>query len=136
MRPGPLSAPGEESSAGRPASAGHSAAWIAQANHDRPLSYFSLEDSETSLDEVLLKAVLDDCETSTQAIRLAVKWGDPRITRHQLEDTMEESADGLKTELEEALLMGDCDLVKVLVDFKADPGQVCRGRAAELEGRR
>ena len=37
---------------------------------------------------------------------------------------MEESTNGLKDELEEALLMGDCDLVKVLLDFKADPTHV------------
>ena len=66
-----------------------------------PLSWFSLESGEGSLHDVLLKAILDDCQTSTQAIRLAVTWGDARITRHQLEESMEEHG-GLNHELEEA----------------------------------
>ena len=96
---------------------------LKSANEDLPLSAFSL-DGEDSMYDVLLKAVLDDCQTSTQAIQLAVKWGDAKITREQLEESMEESKNGLKDELEEALLMGDCELVKVLLDFKADVSKV------------
>ena len=50
-----------------------------------------------------IKAILDDCKSSTQAIGLAVKWGDAKITRHQLEESLEENEHGLKEELEEAV---------------------------------
>ena len=72
---------------------------------------------------MLLNAILDDCRTTNQAIRLAVEWGDATITRKQLQESSE-VGNSLRVELETALLAADYELIKVLTDFKADPGKV------------
>ena len=60
----------------------------------------------------------------TQAIRLAVEWGDAAITRSQLQESSQVNNNSLRVELETALLAADYELIKVLTDFKADPSKV------------
>ena len=58
------------------------------ANQDVPIKFFhTARDDHNNLRDVLLNAILDDCRTTNQAIRLAVEWGDATITRKQLQES-------------------------------------------------
>ena len=53
----------------------------------------------------------------TQAIRLAVEWGDAAITRSQLQESSQVNNNSLRVELETALLAADYELIKVLTTY-------------------
>ena len=66
--------------------------------------------SATTLRDVLLQAMLDDCRDgkgsdATDAVRLAVSWRDPEIVRSYLDSISsgQTSSDGLVRALERAL---------------------------------
>ena len=114
------------------------------ANGDLPVKFFhTARDDNHDLREILLNAILDDCRSTQQAIRLAVQWGDAKITRLQLQESNQADPSSLRVELETALLAADYNMVKVLVDFKADPSKVrlnrlvgrsvCRGPSATTD---
>ena len=51
----------------------------------RPVTFFRTDrDENNNLRKVILNAILDDCGSTDQAIRLAVEWGDAKITKKQL----------------------------------------------------
>ena len=54
--------------------------------------------------QVLLEAILSDCESTTEAITYAVRWGEPGIIQHQLECSKERDPLGLARALELAML--------------------------------
>jgi hypothetical protein len=59
------------------------------ANQDFPVKFFRTDrDENNDLREVILNAILDDSRSTDQAIRLAVEWGDAKITRHQLQASL------------------------------------------------
>ena len=91
--------------------------------------------SATTLRDVLLQAMLDDCRDgkgsdATDAVRLAVSWRDPEIVRSYLDSLSsgQTSSDGLVRALERALSAGDCPVVAELLKYTR-PGPV---RFAEL----
>ena len=62
------------------------------ANQDFPVKFFRTDrDENNDLREVILNAILDDCRSTDQAIRLAVEWGDAKITRHQLQASLSQA---------------------------------------------
>ena len=80
---------------------------------------------QKSLRDVILTALLDDCKNPTDAIRLAVSWKDPDITRGQLETSKNLDQDGLKRGFEVALANADTEVVRELIASSyARPEQV------------
>jgi len=80
---------------------------------------------QKSLRDVILTALLDDCKNPTDAIRLAVSWRDPEITRGQLDMSKNLDQDGLKRAFELALANADTDVVRELITSSyARPEQV------------
>ena len=63
----------------------HSAEREGRDEKARPVTFFRTDrDENNNLRKVILNAILDDCESTDQAIRLAVEWGDAKITKKQL----------------------------------------------------
>ncbi|KAL1503694.1 hypothetical protein AB1Y20_012167 [Prymnesium parvum] len=71
------------------------------------------------LKSLVMKALLNDLDSTTEAIRLAVKWQKPDIIRFQLQESKEDDRDGLATALEDALLSKSVHVVKELLHFNA-----------------
>ena len=88
------------------------------ANGDFPVKFFhTARDDNHDLREILLSAILDDCRSTQQAIRLAVQWGDAKITRLQLQESNQADPSSLRVELETALLAADYNMIKVLTTY-------------------
>ena len=88
------------------------------ANGDFPIKFFhTARDDNHDLREILLSAILDDCRSTQQAIRLAVQWGDAKITRMQLQESNQADPSSLRVELETALLAADYNMIKVLTTY-------------------
>ncbi len=63
----------------------HSAEREGRDEKARPVTFFRTDrDENNNLRKVILNAILDDCGSTDQAIRLAVEWGDAKITKKQL----------------------------------------------------
>ena len=58
-----------------------------------------------SLSELILSSLLKDFDLKMDAIRLAVKWGQPRVIRRTLQQSYESDLKRLSRALEEALVM-------------------------------
>ncbi|KAL1512225.1 hypothetical protein AB1Y20_005487 [Prymnesium parvum] len=107
------------------------------ANQVSPLSFFHVgadaEGRDNELDVHLLNAILSDCETTTEAIVYAVRWGEPSIIQTQLESSKERDPVGMSRALELALLgasnddsssqarLSYAEVVRVLVDANVEP---------------
>ena len=95
------------------------------ANRTGQLSFFSTaDDMDKSLDMVILEAILSDCEKTTDAIMLAVQWGEPAIIQNQLDASKTHDPVGLARAFEEALRLRNAEVIKVLIAFNADPSRV------------
>ena len=92
-------------------------------NREQAVSCFRVSNDmqdKNDLKEVVLKALLNDFDRSMDAIRLAVKWQNPQLIQFQMQETQEEDPAGLASALESALLIKSPEVVKVLIEFKAD----------------
>ena len=72
----------------------------------------------------MLQAILSDCETTTDAINLAVRWKDPVILRTQLEESDAVDPRGLARALTNALLGNEPEVVRALIQYNVTPQHV------------
>ena len=95
------------------------------ANSVPQLSFYSTHDElEKSLEMVVLDAILSDCEKTSDAIMLAVKWRQPSVIHSQLELSSTHDPGGLGRAFEQALVLKNADAVKVLIQYNVDAGRV------------
>ena len=77
------------------------------ANKAEQLSFFhgaNVHGSGSDLDQIILRAILSDCERTADAVMHAVLWGQPAIIRHQLQSSHDADPRGLGQAFEQALL--------------------------------
>ena len=88
------------------------------------LSFFFLSDDvenqENDLGEHIMKAILSDCDSTMQAVNLAVQWDVPAVVLHQLEESKEADPDGLSRAFQTALSLRNEEVVKILLRYNAD----------------
>ncbi|KAL3908404.1 MAG: hypothetical protein SGPRY_009812 [Prymnesium sp.] len=104
------------------------------ANRSEQLSFFhgsNVQGSRNELDQVILRAILSDCERTVDAVMHAVLWGQPSIIRHQLQCSRDADPRGLGQAFEQALLAaqrtGKTDSRRVLgelIQFNVQPSHV------------
>ena len=100
------------------------------ANH---LTFYRSDGTTPDFKEVILSACLTDSalrHRETDPIRLAVAWGDADIVRRELEafeapPDDERAHAGVARAFDESLRLADPDVVRTLIEFKADPSKVC-----------
>ena len=73
-------------------------AHTANQAHAFPVRFFRTDrDENNNLREEILNAILDDCSRAGQAIRLAVEWGDSKLTRNWLKASPPPRASALRS---------------------------------------
>ena len=106
------------------------------ANQKEQISFFRSQSpigGTNQLDDHILRSILSDCDTPSQAIQHAVLWGDPQIIREQLYKTEEVEPTGIARAFESALVAAGSiqdnsaalRVVKVLMEFHVDSRHVC-----------
>ncbi|KAL1515620.1 hypothetical protein AB1Y20_002239 [Prymnesium parvum] len=104
------------------------------ANNTEQLSFFigsNVQGSRNELDQVILRAILSDCERTVDAVMHAVLWGQPSIIRHQLQCSREADPHGLGQAFEQALLAAQRShnyearrVLQELIKFNVQPSHV------------
>ena len=102
----------------------------AGANMEKQLTFFVTEPIDENgivpvvqndFGNLVLQAILSDCETTTDAINLAVRWKDPVILRTQLEESDAVDPRGLARALTNALLGNEPEVVRALASAPGGP---------------
>jgi len=100
------------------------------ANKAKQISFFKAHDDVegvgNELDDVILKAVLSDVDSTFEAIQHAVKWGESTIIDYQLQESKNVDTAEVTKAFQTALVLAARDddnalkVVETLIDYNAD----------------